>query len=558
MKRMYSILVVVFMILGISVSSFGASNGVLLQKKVDIVYRIDGKMVRNVLLKYEPFNDKGIVFVSNLCFDGTPLVKTKILDVKVNDRKVHYRLVKRPYPAPYDNYVRYMILFDSLSPLDIVTVKYQQVFKFATDGYFWGKEKLSDGVEIKELYIRLRLPVGVDLKYNRPNGFSFSDEKKGNIRVVTIKAKNVSPSTEGTALFVYSSFYSWESLSKWIRSKIEGVLSKTISKTALLNMDPLGDKYRVINKVVEELKGIKIPIGKELPFVKTPLVVWKQRNGSLIDSSIFILSVLKQLGINCDYMFTGKEYFLKHYPPSPAILEKMLVRFTVGGKVMWYVPPHNIYYEDYPSAMEQGKEALMSVSIQNLPLSPPEENYNELVAHLNLFTDGSVSGDLDMSVAGYWDEIGYDWLKHYSYSGKVKKADRGYEYKAKYVAEFSGNKAILTVPAFNWNFLDRLKGQLPVSGSGKNLILPSTFMLKEVIEMSLPKGYKIGYMPKGIEMSYDVGYLKVVFDNMGRSVRVVVILKVYKRDIDADAAKHLALMFAVMRDRLRRSILLAK
>jgi len=416
---------------------------------------------------------------------------------------------------------------------------------------------LSETVRIKKIYLRFRLPVGVKLKYNKPAGFSFSDEKRGNLRVIRIEAKNIPAEYKRKVLFVYSSFSNWKDLNRWIRSKVDAVLGKTLTKGDLLGMDPLGDKWRVIRRVVERLGSVNLPMYNELPTVKPPLTVWKCRRGSLLDNSIFVLSALRRLGINCSYFFVGRRYFLKDYPPSPALLEKMLVRFTIGGKVHWYVPPYRVCFDDFPASAEQGREALAHVTIENLPLSPPEENYNELVAHVGLFTNGSVKGDIDVSVSGYWDKEGYNWLKDYSYRGSVQRTEDGYVYFARYVAEFSGNKAVLTVPAFRWHFLDMLKKRLPLE-NGRRLILPSTFMLKEVIEIALPKGYKVGYLPKGIEMAYDVGYLRVTFDDLGHGVRVVVLLKVYRRAIDATASKHLALMLAVMRDRLGRNILLAK
>jgi len=219
-------------------------------------------------------------------------------------------------------------------------------------------------VDVEKLNLRVLVPQDIDIQ-SRVHLAKIKEKvrKKGQYTEHRWQAKNIKAiSDEGDypawfqrfAWIEFSEFKNWKEVAAWARQMYDSVdnksgalqaLVESLSKNARDNEDYL---LKALDFVQEDIRylGLEFGINSHLPH--TPAEVLDRRFGDCKDKSNLLVQLLKAKGISAESALVSTDHLegFKHFLPSPAVFNHVIVRAEIDGKTVWLDPTNTFQSGD--------------------------------------------------------------------------------------------------------------------------------------------------------------------------------------------------------------------
>ncbi len=278
-----------------------------------------------------------------------------------------------------------------------------------------GNEVMAEYEPVRELIIRVRIPLNLNLNYhfiNQRTEPAISEE--GSFRVFTWKMKDVpaiSPeefqkggyelyprlifSTAVDRDYVYSNFMKQGAFSYGINAEMK----KVVEDIKLESNENIGFVLKLQEKVVNEVRLWPIPLRSSGFICRPATETWKSNGGTLSEKAVLLVALLKEAGIEAEPVLVVRNNLYEEKIGSLLDMDDILVKAILkeNGSLFLSVSTLN------PQSMSLTLSGKTLVSMQpngKLSLEKPEEAENILSMRGNFAISEKqiLSGDVSVTL----------------------------------------------------------------------------------------------------------------------------------------------------------------
>lgn len=449
------------------------------------------------------------------------------------------------------------------------------------DRYFWGSELFGGNEPILRKEFSVSLPQGKGLKYKPLNGLSPPQVERVGGRVkYTWKISDSPQITEEPAMppleevvprLLYTSFNSWEGVGRWLGDKFfpqvevgREVQAKASELCTGLSSDE--EKIREIYLwVAIQVRNVQLRLGEGGYTPHSASVILHNRYGDPRDKGLLLISLLKAEGIMAwPALVNNSNQKVTEEIPSPGQFDGLLVAVSQGGKTLWLDPfAQNCLYGYLPFG--NGQKCLLIKGDKGLLTqtgsSSAEENLVSRRLKIVLGEDGSASGELKLLPLGYFDLKTRETLKNLTpqlqrmlFQEAANLLSEGTELKGYHLSRLQdltrpdtlsftfqtpqygikeGDLMLVKIPPNPFPFTD-----IPVSPKLSErrypVLSPKPLTIEVEGSITIPKGYKVDYLPPQKEERNSMGSFRQAFRQEGGEIIFRSKLSLEKREISPE------------------------
>ncbi len=554
------------------------------------------------------FNEKGAAHFSELRIDyNHNREEIKILNAGVlsldnegNLIKVFSDTIVNEVPGNLDTEGRVKIIrFNSLKQGDIINYSYVKLINkpFINQGFSL-KKYLQFFEPIKHIKVTVKVPDNRQVHYKVVNqevepNISFEE----GVVVYNWELQNQPPLIEEPALpspdyfvpyILISSFNSWHEFCDWYNVLYNQFEKDNLGVKELasrLTRDQVGLLQRIktlYNYVAFEIDYIALDLWIAGFIPRQFSEITTKRVGSSLDKSWLLISLLKEIGVKAEPVLICNSGLIDQEVIIPRDFNHMLI----------YLPDYYIYLDpSFNSVMftdlpyfAQGKKALhpLSYTLSEIPISLPGGNQETLKQQVFLEEDYSAVINLKWESTGYFDMLRKILFRRYQPDQRelllkqlvnqgfsvnqvilnsiegVDNLDKSFSIEATlevsdYVKEMDDRLFInpLRLPLRINDFFQAEKRSHPLN-------LYTVQLVNREVEITIPDGYRVFYLPQGVEYSSGSGSFNLTFRERGNRVLTRFVLEVKSGLILPDEYQLFCKLLEKVGDVFRKEIVLEK
>ncbi len=451
------------------------------------------------------------------------------------------------------------VRFQPLKKGDIISYSYVKIIK---------EPPLKEGFALKK-YLQFFEPIKkmdliIKVSTNRPFFYKTNNIKvepiisnKEEERIYHWQLSNLPPLVEEPALpppdyfvpyIVVSSFSNWFEICDWYNNMYaygkEGdpVLKELVRE---LVKDEYGILQRIktlYNYVAFEISYVGLELWNDRDIPRPLSEVYTSKFGSSVDKSHLLIALLKEIGIKAEPVLINIKGQTKEGMIMPGDLSHMIV----------YIPEYYLYLDpSFDSVMfgslpyfSQGKKALhpLSYTLSSTPTGFPRENLEIYKQKVSPGEDYSAVIKLEWKTRGFFDMLRKNLFREYLPQQRElllkQLVNRGFDSSQVVLDSIKGVDSLeeyfsiistLNIP----NYVQEMEGKFFIRPFRLPLRLKELFnsaervnplyfntpqTIVQEVEIEIPDGYQLFYLPGDVEYNTQPGSLEASFKDDGSKV----------------------------------------
>ncbi len=482
----------------------------------------------------------------------------------VKPQKEAFNIVYPPFQAmaPIYSDLRYQtISMPATKPGAIL--KYGFVIKTVKPyikNQFWALNFFQSTYPIEHTSFRIEVPTEKKIKIKE---YNLSDkptiERKNGKTIYIYSIDSVPPIKEEQSMPPFSeiakkvsitSLQSWNQIAKWYTELAEKAVEpdETVKKTTLNLVKGIRDKEKqikiVYNFVSQNIRYVGLEFGINGYKPHSASSILKNRYGDCKDHATLLIAMLKVLGIRGYPVLipTIGIADMNIKMPTPSAFNHEIAAIKWKGKWLFLdTTSDTVPFEELPAA-DQGRHVLIidmenrNGIIEKTPVFPPQTNKEEFRGSFNIDEEGNLSGNFHFIYSGVYAHRERAILSGFNTSNQEKQFVekiaasvipgfnlRNFEIsnyknlnlknvriKINGNSEFYGTKTahimLIHVPTPTYKRLISLVASRERTYS---YIIGYKMMKHSKVEITIPKGYKIAFLPEDFNYSNNVGSINI-------------------------------------------------
>lgn len=491
----------------------------------------------------------------------------KVTDLPLTDEKVISPLEKFP---PYNNLKFLFLPLKNLQPGSILEYTATYSEQSWIPGEYWELLYLQDQDPITKEVVSLTEKTGASAQVEELHGSLPSAQTSNGTGSVTrtwewdnvepypdlASELSVPPPADIAPQLIISSLDGWDKVGRGVETAylspatpgdLDSVISKYL-KTATTSDDKLRLTYAFVDQAIRSLPE---KIGGDFGKIPHPLdydVMVQQGLGDTRDKAALLAALLKKEGFDPELALisTSANGAVPEDIPYPGAFNRLLVRVRSAGNIFWFDP----YVENCPFGYlppeDQGRRALIldTGEFMDTPILPAADNSREVDVKARVLADGGLVANLDMTANGS-DSIAMRTLLRSvapdqrnqligALAGQIAESPKvdqvtlssvddldhplaiGVQFEAASYATVAGDLTFLSMP---FNVSTDLQAILAENGARQYpFLLGSTTREVKHLDLTIPPGYKLRFLPKGIKISNPIGSYEAHFSETGNKL----------------------------------------
>ncbi|NLM98360.1 MAG: DUF3857 and transglutaminase domain-containing protein [Halanaerobiaceae bacterium] len=463
---------------------------------------------------------------------------------------------------------------------------------------FWQSKEFAYIEPIKETCLEIIVPEDKALYYKTIRGdFGPVIEKADGCKKYVWERKDIAavpvefgmlPLLDIVPLVRVSTFADWKEFNDWYRGLItdqykinDTILRKIEELTA--GLDTEEEKIRALyNYVAGDFRYVGLEFGIDGYKPHNAVETFENKYGDCKDKATLLIALLSAIGVRAEPVLINTAGHSELEIASPDHFNHMIVYLP---NLDLYLDPTNgiTMYGDLP-AVDQGKKVVMPLSnwISETPVFPAENNREHFYQKIELSENGSARINVTWLANGAFDSVNkllFTFLNeqqrtaqmgfimnHYYPGSEIQSCDfvrvEGLEdnfridfsLSMKNYTQKMGN--LLTIKAFR--FLPAF-AQLVGSSERENAVyLGHNMNISREIEIELPEGVEVNYLPEDVWMENETGSLKASFLHDEKGIQINLDFKTVKHIIEKEQYQDLKELFDKAAETMNQQILLMK
>ncbi len=344
-----------------------------------------------------------------------------------------------------------------------------------------------------------------------------------------------------------SSFSSWEEIASWYydisreQSKADADIKAKVAEL-IQNETTLEGKIRALyHYVITEIRylGLEFGISGHMPHEASE--IYKYKYGDCKDKATLLISMLKEAGIEAYYVLLRTRYSGEINLDLPSFqFDHAIAAVPLNGELMFLDgTAENYCYGELP-AMDQDIWAMVLIDgkgkFMKVPMQSAERNQRVREIKLDLKEDGSVSGEITVLQSGifaaYYRSIFKDLgetkrkeliqnslssscpgsvLEEFSFSDLADlnvPVEQRYKFRVPSYARKVGEKLHLKP-----SIIERVESTSIVAKEERRfpMYFYSQYCTQNIIEITIPEGYKVERIPDDIDLVLPFGSYRVKY-----------------------------------------------
>ena len=520
--------------------------------------------------------------------------------VKVKEKAINEITPPELSEANIYSHIREKVLnMPALKPGVIINYSYQKKIKEPVmDGEFWTEKYLQSTEPIKKSSLIVKVPKNKKLNYkvksedlepqinNKDNYKEYMWQVK---EVKGIEKENSMPPLADIANRVsVSTLASWNQVSEWYNGLLGDQFKpnrELKNKVADLckGKKTRGEKIKSIyNYVAGNIRyvGLEFGIGGYKPH--DAVEVFTNKYGDCKDQDTLLITMLKQIHIEAEPVLINSVSNPKLEVITPTQFNHMIVYLPEDD--LYLDPTSNLtLYGDLPPG-DQGKKVLLPTmnKIKDTPVMSPAKNQEIINTDVKITNDGSSELEMKWQDHGYYDSVYKQLFRRFNQSRRgmvirqiVKNSLPDAQIKNYKISGVEGleDNFKIDISLTSSGYLSKMGNNYTI----KPLLFPMnlyqlvseetrdyplnlgvTLNFKRDIEIEIPEGYQVNYLPENNEIDNEVGHLILTYNNKGQKIQVSLNLRIKNKVISVenyDLAKDL---FNQVKNALQQQILIKK
>ena len=391
--------------------------------------------------------------------------------------------------------------------------------------------------EDREIYTKIinqeynRFGIDLSPKIYRENGKKIYRYEFKDIPQI-MPESNSPPYSQINPTILFSTFKSWDEVYRWwwnlARDKIksdENIRNKV--KEITKDKESIEEKIRAIyNFVAEDIRYVAVAYGEAGYIPHKASDIFMNKYGDCKDKTILLITMLKEIGIKAWPVLIGTEDYYNLEEDFPTIVfNHCITAINIDGQIQFVDATCEVCsFGDLPRE-NQGRKVLVfreeTYQILETPLSSPKCNLIEYYMKIKIDEKEEAFAEGRVIAFGEFDQARRFWLK-YTPPKLIEETLK------KRISEFMLKSELLTYDIENLKDLDKnivlnysFKGKDYFIKAGDLRILPvyagldtSLVVLEErdypldlglpneirnILEIEIPKGFKVRYIPPSID-----------------------------------------------------------
>ena len=472
-----------------------------------------------------------------------------------------------------------VISMSGVEPGSILVCEYEKVKdSYAIKDEFWNYQLFQYTDPIKRNKLELKVPKNKEVNYKVRNGnIEPTVQNKQNYKLYTweqqnvpaiVKEKNMPSLLNIAPLIEISTIDDWSQVSTWYQGLIKDQYEinqeiKNKIKELTKDSNEQEDKIRnIYNYVTSQIRYIGLQFGESGYKPYSAKTTFENKYGVCKEKATLLIAMLREIGVKAEPVLINRGSATVDLDiPSPALFNHMIV----------YLPEKDMYLDPTSKGTmkgvlpgDQGKNVFLPESnkITKSPISDAVQNQSISIQTVELKEDGSadiVYQEKMTGLYGFTYKRAYQKYKEEQITRLIKRGiSRGFtnasvekinykginnldeelsieipELKVKNYAEKMGN--MLTIKPFK--FPINLTQVVASKTRSYPIYLSFKRNIKRQVNINIPAGYKINYLPKNQTFSNEVGSLKVNYKEQKEKIMVDFNLIVDRKEISADEYK---------------------
>jgi hypothetical protein len=216
-----------------------------------------------------------------------------------------------------------------------------------------GSELLAEKEPVKNLEIRVRIPVGQNLYYrmfNRETQPEKSSDGKFQVfswklsDLAAISAEESQPGTnERYPRLIFSTSDDRKTILSFLTGQpafgfaLNDQINKEVNRIATEKKDKFELALAIQEKVVNDLRYYPIPLRSALFQCRTPEQTWNSNGGTAIEKAVLLAAMLKSAGIDAQVEGVARTAFVDEKIATLADLDDFVVRIENKERGTWYL-----------------------------------------------------------------------------------------------------------------------------------------------------------------------------------------------------------------------------
>lgn len=377
---------------------------------------------------------------------------------------------------------------------------------------------------------------------------------------------DITPQIHGCMLKDREYLYDWASKIILERMKLTPELEEATLKITK-NVNTVEEKIaRLYYFVQNEIRYISIKGSMSSGWGGHPAYqTFQNKYGDCIDKSILFSTMLKAIGIE------AYPVSLRTNDKGTAVTEisvldanHAIVEIHLKDRVFYLDPVSRNFRYPYFCGMDHGVYAINEITkkINFIEIPSPEFNLNIYNIDIDvksngdsfIITKGGYNGDYEANLRSAWErvpenmrlELFQNHINSLSPGGKLKKIDFvnlsdiskplevNYEYVLPKYSILAGKLMIFEIPGLEYSF-----PEIALSDRKYDIEYTTSRETKHIINIKIPAGYKIKYLPKSVNLScgayasydgtYEIKDNNIVFKDDFKRFKRVIAVKDYKQ-----------------------------
>ncbi|GAB6099070.1 hypothetical protein JCM16358_09490 [Halanaerocella petrolearia] len=466
-----------------------------------------------------------------------------------------------------------VISMPGVEPGSIVVCEYIKTKdQYAIEGELWNYQLFQYTDPIKERKLVVKTPADKEINYKVINGdFKPKIEEQNTTKVYTwikkdipavIKENNMASIINVAPMVEISTLDSWTEVSNWYQNLIDNqydVNSKLRSKIKELTKDASSKEEKIqdlYNYVTSQIRYIGLQFGESgyRPYSATE--TFTNKYGVCKEKATLLIAMLREIGVKAEPVLirrgSGK---LDLDIASPALFNHLIV----------YLPKDNKYLDPTSSGTmygvlpgDQGKNVLLPEEnrLAKTPVREAKKSKSAVKQQVKLKQTGNakvVYQEKNTGVFGYFYKRGYQKYTPQQRQKIIKRSvSKGFSNAQVEGVQLSGVEDLATV--FNikvsnlkvTNYAQKMGNIISFKPLRFPLNLSKLVATEERkyplylgfkreitrrVNIRIPKGYKIGYLPQNIKFANQIGRLRLDYSQQGREIKVQLDLKIDQHQI---------------------------
>ncbi len=483
---------------------------------------------------------------------------------KVKPSKDAFNIVYPPFQAfaPIYSDLKYQtISMPAVKPGAIINYAFElDTVKPYMKNEFWTENFFQSSYPVREASFKVYVPIGKKVKYKEYN-FSLKPEKRreGNDEVYYFYMKNVPPIQEEPAMppfeevarkVAFTSVRSWDEVARWYSDLASSAVKpdefvRRVTLQVIKDKETEEGKIRAIyDFVAQNIRYVGLEFGINGYKPHTASSILKNRYGDCKDHATLLIAMLKVIGVKGYPVLipTAGIANMDVSMPMPTAFNHEIAAIRWKGKWLFLdTTSDTVPFGELP-AMDQGRKVLIvdldskKAILAETPVFPPSSNVEGFSGNFTIKNTGALQGEMKFYYTGV-----------YAHRERAMFLSMQNE---KQMERFVENSAASVVPGFdvdnftvsNFKNIDEksvfftVKGKTSVFATKtKHLMLfhlPAPcytrliglvaskkrkypyvvgykMMKRSSVQISLPEGYSLFFMPEDFRYSNDVGSINV-------------------------------------------------